>query len=75
MLANIDGAFYAHSGKCTHAGGPVGKGKLTGSTIQCPWHGSKFDVKTGAVAGPPARIPLPAFEVKVEGTGIWVKRP
>ncbi len=73
-VVNIDGMFFAHPNKCTHAGGPVGRGKLTGPVIQCPWHGSKFDVRTGAVVGPPARINLPSFEVKLEGTGIWVRK-
>jgi glycine/D-amino acid oxidase-like deaminating enzyme/nitrite reductase/ring-hydroxylating ferredoxin subunit len=74
-VANIDGTFYAHPNKCTHAGGPVGRGKLTGAVIQCPFHGSKFDVRTGAVVGPPAKIELPSYEVRVEGTGIWVRKP
>lgn len=74
-VVNIEGTFFAHPNKCTHAGGPVGRGKLAGPVIQCPWHGSKFDVRTGVVVGPPARINLPSFEVKVEGTGIWVGKP
>jgi glycine/D-amino acid oxidase-like deaminating enzyme/nitrite reductase/ring-hydroxylating ferredoxin subunit len=72
-IGNIGGSFYAILNKCTHAGGPVGKGKLTGSVIQCPYHGSKFDVKTGTVVGPPAKAPLRVFQVKVDGDGVWVK--
>ncbi|MFI5404812.1 MAG: Rieske (2Fe-2S) protein [Candidatus Gagatemarchaeaceae archaeon] len=73
-VANIEGTLFAHPNKCTHAGGPVGKGKLNGTIIQCPWHGSKFDVRTGVVVGPPAQVQLPSYEVRVEGTAVWVKR-
>lgn len=44
---NIDGVFYALDGVCPHAGGPLGKGQLTGCIVTCPWHGWQFDVKTG----------------------------
>jgi glycine betaine catabolism B len=57
-IANVEGKFYAFPNKCTHMGGPVGEGKLTGFVIQCPWHGSQFDVRTGAVVRPPAQRPL-----------------
>lgn len=46
-LYNINGVFYALDGVCPHAGGPLGKGKLTGCIVTCPWHGWQFDVKTG----------------------------
>ena len=58
-----------------HVGGPLGRGTLTNNIVQCPWHGSKFDVKTGAVVGGPAQKPEPSYEVKVDGSGIWVKSP
>ena len=75
MVANIEGTLYAIANTCTHVGGPLGKGKLAGSVIQCPWHGSKFDVKTGAVVGGPAQKPEPTFQVKVENSAVWIKKP
>lgn len=72
-VCNIEGSFYAHPNKCTHAGGPVGRGRLTGNVIQCPWHGSRFDVRTGQVVGGPAQVQLPSLEVKVENSAVWVK--
>ena len=74
-IANLGGRFYAFPNKCTHMGGPVGRGRLTEFVVQCPWHGSKFDVRTGAVVGPPAQTPLKTFLVKVENDAIWIKRP
>jgi nitrite reductase/ring-hydroxylating ferredoxin subunit len=75
MVANVEGKLYAIANKCTHVGGPLGKGKLVGSVIQCPWHGSKFDVKTGAVVGGPAQKPEPTIQVKVENSSVWIKKP
>ena len=75
MAANIGGTIYAILNKCTHVGGPLGKGTLAGSVIQCPWHGSKFDVKTGAVVLGPATKPEPVVPVKVEGGTVWMKKP
>ena len=74
-VANIEGTLHAYPNKCTHMGGPVGRGKLTGYVIQCPWHGSRFDVRTGEVVGGPAQVPLSPLEVKVEGTAVWVGVP
>lgn len=73
MLANVNGTFYALNNKCTHMGGPLAKGSLDGFVVQCPLHGSKFDVRTGAVVGPPARTPERSFQVKVEGEDVLVK--
>jgi len=75
MLANVDGKFYALRNRCTHVGGPLAKGKLSGYVVQCPWHGSKFDVRTGSVVGPPASAPEPTFEVKVENDAVMIKKP
>ena len=74
MIANVGGSFYALPNRCTHVGGPLGKGRLVGSVVTCPLHGSKFDVKTGAVVRPPARVPEPPLQVKVDGSYIWVKK-
>ena len=73
MVANVDGSYFALPNKCTHVGGPLGKGKLVGEVVQCPWHGSKFDVKTGQVVQGPAQKPEPTLEVAVDPSGVWVK--
>ena len=46
-LFNVDGAIHALDGICPHQGGPLGKGKLQGCIVTCPWHGWQFDVSTG----------------------------
>jgi len=71
-LANVDGTFYAIGGDCTHQGGPLGEGELDGTVVTCPWHGSKFDVTSGAVRGPPALQPEPKYEVRIAGDDVQV---
>lgn len=44
---NVDGVFHVLDGICPHAGGPLGKGMLRGTTVTCPWHGWQFDVTSG----------------------------
>jgi nitrite reductase/ring-hydroxylating ferredoxin subunit len=46
-LANVAGTFHAIDGLCPHQGGPLGTGRLCGTTLTCPWHGWQFDVVDG----------------------------
>lgn len=55
VLANVDGQYYAVTNVCTHAECPLSDGELEGEVLECPCHGSQFDVRTGAVVGPPRR--------------------
>jgi Ferredoxin subunits of nitrite reductase and ring-hydroxylating dioxygenases len=72
LISRFGGKFYATDEKCTHVGGPLSNGKLSDNIITCPWHGSKFDIKTGSVVEGPAKTPLKTFEVKVEGEDLLV---
>jgi nitrite reductase/ring-hydroxylating ferredoxin subunit len=74
-LFNIGGTFYALDNRCTHVGGPLGQGKVEGTRVTCPWHGSIFEITTGAVVGPPARRPVATFRVKVDGSEVLVDLP
>ena len=71
-LCNVGGEIYAVANVCSHDDGPLGEGCLLGDEIECPRHGARFDVRTGAVRSLPAIIPIPTFEVKIEGDDIWV---
>ena len=64
---NVDGEFYATQDECTHAGGPLSEGELSGKIITCPWHFSCFDVTDGAVTCRPATEPLETYTVQIEG--------
>lgn len=73
-LANVEGKYYAIGNVCTHLGGPLAEGKLEGYEVECPWHGSKFDTRTGKVTRPPATREEPTYEVKVEDDGILIRK-
>lgn len=64
---SVDGSFCATQATCTHRQGPLGEGTLDGSTVTCPWHGSQFNVCTGAVVRGPALDPLKTYPVTVDG--------
>jgi len=53
-LFNVGGQFHAIDNNCTHVGGPLCEGEISGFEVTCPWHGATFDVTTGRVLGPPA---------------------
>jgi glycine betaine catabolism B len=72
-VVNVEGKYYAIGSICTHEGGPLADGTLEGYEVECPWHNSKFDVRTGEVISPPATEPEPAYEVKVDGNNILIK--
>ncbi len=69
---NIGGLLFGVDAKCTHVGGPLDKGPVAGTTVTCPWHGSQFDLKTGAVVRGPASKPLKAYRVQAETDGLAI---
>jgi nitrite reductase (NADH) small subunit len=46
-LYNVGGEFHAIENFCPHKGAPLADGQLCGHTIECDWHGWRFDVRTG----------------------------
>lgn len=73
-IANVAGKFYAFADVCTHDNGPVAEGELDGRVIECPRHGAHFDVTTGAALSMPAVVPLPVYDLKVDGEEIKLSR-
>jgi nitrite reductase/ring-hydroxylating ferredoxin subunit len=73
-IINIEGNYYAIGNICTHMGGPLNEGTLEGFEVECPWHGSKFDVRSGQPTKPPARQPVSSYEVKVQDNNILVRK-
>ena len=70
---NVDGTFYAIGDTCTHRGGSLSKGEVTGTTVTCPWHGAKYDLKTGGVLTPPAPQGVAGYKVVVEGDDVSIE--
>ena len=75
VIAHADGQFYAFQEFCTHRYGPLSLGCLTDGKIECPWHRSCFDMRTGKVAHGPAEVDLKTFEVSVRDGKIYVRVP
>lgn len=73
-LFNVAGRIYALDNCCPHAGGPLGEGTLDGATVECPWHGWRYDVRTGLRPENP-EIAVACYEVRVEGEEIKVALP
>jgi 3-phenylpropionate/trans-cinnamate dioxygenase ferredoxin subunit len=71
-IFHVAGQYYAINDVCTHDGGPLAEGPLEGHVIECPRHGARFDIRTGAVLCMPATAPVPTHETRVVGDEIQV---
>jgi 3-phenylpropionate/trans-cinnamate dioxygenase ferredoxin subunit len=65
---NCDGTLYAIEDRCSHDDGPLAEGTLDQATctVECPRHGSLFDLKTGRPKGLPAYVPVDTFPVIID---------
>jgi 3-phenylpropionate/trans-cinnamate dioxygenase ferredoxin subunit len=72
-IFQVDGTYYATDDVCTHDGGPLAEGRIEGDVIECPRHGARFDIKTGAALSLPAIAPVATYETRVEGNEIQVR--
>ena len=71
-LFNVAGAYHAMDDICTHDGGPLAEGVIEEHVIECPRHGARFDIRTGAVLGMPATQPVTTYAVRIAGDEIQV---
>lgn len=75
VLANVGGDFHALEDRCSHQDYPLASGELDGAELECPFHGAKFDVRTGRALQLPAVRPVRRFEVAVHDGRVYVKAP
>jgi 3-phenylpropionate/trans-cinnamate dioxygenase ferredoxin subunit len=87
LIAKVEGKYYAAQNKCPHFGGDLSKGKLEGTIVTCPRHGSQFNLTDGSVVrwlkgtglissiGKTLKSPqkLSTYQIKVDGQGIIVE--
>ena len=87
LIAKVEGKYYATQNKCPHFGGDLSKGKLEGSIVTCPRHGSQFNLTDGGVVrwlkgtgiissiGKTLKSPqkLTTYDIKIEGQDIMVE--
>ena len=68
VFRDADGAFYAIEDRCSHDDGPLAEGEFDpgACTVECPRHGSLFDLRTGRPKTLPAYQPVETFDVRVE---------
>jgi uncharacterized membrane protein/nitrite reductase/ring-hydroxylating ferredoxin subunit len=74
VIGRCPEGYAAFSDHCTHMGGPLSDGALIGCTVQCPWHGSQFDINTGRVVAGPAKKKIEIYEVEVRKGEVYVVR-
>jgi len=74
VLANVDGSFYALRDVCGHRNAPLSRGRLDGCIVECPLHFAQFDIRTGKFVDGPYSADVPAYEVRVEGDTVYLRR-
>ncbi len=71
-LVRLGDEVLAVHDECTHEAVPLSEGDVEDGTIECWLHGSRFDLRTGAVLNPPAVKPVATYQTRVTGTQVHV---
>ena len=74
MVATNEEGRFALADRCSHRGGPLSEGSLESDCVTCPWHGSRFELATGAPIRGPASIPQPVYENRVMADKLELRR-
>lgn len=69
----LESGFYAIEDVCSHDGGELASGTLSGSEITCPRHGARFDITTGEVTAPPAYEAVAVLPVRITAGLVFVR--
>jgi nitrite reductase/ring-hydroxylating ferredoxin subunit len=72
LLSNVNGTIHAISDICSHAYAALSEGDLSGEEIECPLHGSAFNVISGECQNPPANENVPVYPVRIDGDDVLV---
>jgi len=72
-LVNLNGEIYALDDACPHEAAPMSEGAIEGDEIVCPWHASRFDVRTGRVTMDPAVEGIAIYNVRIVGDAVEVE--
>jgi uncharacterized membrane protein/nitrite reductase/ring-hydroxylating ferredoxin subunit len=72
IIGKTDEGYVAFDDHCTHKGGSLAGGVMICGTVQCPWHGSQFDVNTGMVKAGPATRKINTYKVSEENGKIYL---
>ena len=72
VIGKAEDGYVAFDDRCTHRGGTLADGAMICGRVQCPWHGSQFDCKTGAVKAGPAKEPIQTYSLKETDGKIYI---
>ena len=75
IVHDQDDRWHATQGVCTHEYFELDKGFLTGDTLTCALHLSRFDLETGEALDPPAELPLALYPVEIENGQVVLTLP
>ncbi len=75
LVLNVEGQVYALDNQCPHQGGPLGRGRLEERTVICPWHGWRWDVKSGRAIWPDGGWRAACYPVAIQDGEILVRVP
>lgn len=67
VVARTEDGVFAFDDHCSHRGGSLAGGMVICSTVQCPWHGSQFSVRTGDVKAGPATQNIRTYPIEIIG--------
>jgi nitrite reductase/ring-hydroxylating ferredoxin subunit len=73
LVVKYAGQMYCLQARCTHAGAPLVEGELKDDVLQCPWHGSRFNIKNGLVIRGPAVKQLHMYNYTIEEDRLLVE--
>jgi 3-phenylpropionate/trans-cinnamate dioxygenase ferredoxin component len=72
-MFRVDDQVYAIGDRCSHAEASLAEGELWDTSVECPRHGSEFDLTTGEPHALPATAPVPVYEVSIEDGTVYVE--
>ena len=75
VLVRVGDQVHAIGDACSHQGGPLGDGKLSGTRLACPWHGWMYDVRTGQCLFPGRGAAVASYPARVDGESVMVDLP
>jgi nitrite reductase/ring-hydroxylating ferredoxin subunit len=74
VVTKLDGNYYAMDNVCTHAGADLHEGELSNNELTCPWHGAKWDIKTGNLISFPQKLePLQSHKISIENDTLYIE--
>ena len=74
VVTKLDGNYYAMDNVCSHAGADLHEGELNNNELTCPWHGARWDIKTGNLISFPQKLkPLQSHKISIEKDTLYVE--